>query len=147
MPSKIDLAGVIPSILALLLLLLALLLPWTGWPSGSVVAPVPEILVFINGRELHTVKQPVTVTVKKGERVSIKIQVYHQGQPVDPGEFSYQWCFDPPVNNNLHCSENNYKGETNLDYKPTNLKPQELKITIHHTFLRTSTITILFNPE
>ncbi|MEW5956181.1 MAG: hypothetical protein AB1801_00535, partial [Chloroflexota bacterium] len=65
----------------------------------------------------------------------------------NPGEFTYQWCFDPPVNNNPHCRDDYYKAETNSDYKPENVDEQRLEITVMHDFFKTATIYIVFKPE
>jgi hypothetical protein len=132
-------------IFLVLLFFLALLLLGAG--RYGPVPPSPEVLVFVNDEELHTIKPLDNVKIKRGEVVQIIVQVYYQGEQINPGEFTYQWCFDPPVNDNQHCSIGDYRSNTNGDYKPENSDEQKLEITISHDILRTSRVPITFEPE
>ena len=163
--------NVIVTFLTLLLLFFAFLLLWTDQigpvspsPSAVVVSVQGQelyspatgstgviftnpVIISVQSQELHPLTQPVRVKVKKGEPVEVKVQVYYQEQLKEPGEFTYQWCFNPPVNENRYCSITGYRREANDDYKPKSSDEQALTITIRHNFLRTSTITLLFTPE
>lgn len=144
MLSRFTITKVVIGYLPILLFFLALLLPWSGWLGP--VSPSPDrVVVFVNDEELQDIKQPVSI--RKGKTVKVRVQAYYRGQPINPGEFTYQWCFDPPVNDNHFCAGDNYRGETNNDYTPENFDEQTLKITVQHDILKTSTVTILFKPE
>jgi hypothetical protein len=143
MPPRFTVAGVVLIFLNLLLFFLALFLLWTG--KIGPLRPSPDrVIVFVN-EEQQDVKQPVMVKI--GEPVKVTVQVHHQGQLKNPGDFTYQWCFDPPVNDNRFCSVDDYRAETNSDYKPENSAEQKLEITIKHKFLKTSRVLIVFEPE
>jgi hypothetical protein len=127
------------------LILLAASLPWTGWLGPF--PPSPDLVIRVDGQELYPAVHPGTVTVKTGQPVQVKVEAYYQGELINAGEFNYQWCFDPPVNNNPHCADAFFKGDTNNDYKPENGIKQTLKITVGHDFFKTSTIALAFEPE
>jgi len=130
---------------SLVLVLLAILIP-LKFLDKFIFPPAPDkIVVFVNGDELLDPTQPVAVQI--GKPVLIQVQVFVQDKPRNPGEFSYQWCFDPPVEENRLCLVDNYRAETNIDYKPKNSEEQKLKIIILHDFLNISPIQISFKPE
>jgi hypothetical protein len=138
---------IVSAIISLLLLVLAVLLPWSGW-FGPIPPSPDKVLVSVNEEDIRNLEQPVQV--QKGELIQVRVQVSHRGQPIDPGEFTYQWCFDPPINSNLHslhCLNNNYRAEANSDYKPETSQEQKLRIIIRHDFLRTLELVLLFKPE
>lgn len=139
-------ASLILTFLILFLFFAVFVLVWTG--QMGPVSPSPSaVVVSVQGQELYPLTQPVRVKVKKGELVEVKVQVYYQEQLKEPGEFTYQWCFNPPINENRYCSITGYRREANDDYKPKNSDEQALTITIGHDFLKTSSVTLLFNPE
>jgi hypothetical protein len=137
-------------LLSFLLVFIASFLIFRDFEIGP-ISPSPEILILVkNEKPFHVIKQPVTINVEKGKKVQIKVEVYHQGQLLDEGQFTYQWCFDPPVDeelHELHCLNNHYRGATNDDYMPKTLAEQALKITIHHDILQAATVSISFKLE
>jgi hypothetical protein len=143
MALRFTVPGVVP-IVAFSLLLLAIVLPWIIAP---VVPPSPELLISINDEIFSTARQPLEVKVKQGELIQVRVQAYYQGRLINPGEFNYRWCFDPPINDNPHCTDEDFKAEANSDYKPENLDEQGLEITVKHDALKTTTVSIVFKPE
>jgi hypothetical protein len=131
-------------VLHLLLLGLAFFLLHTG-RTGPIPPSPDQVIIFVNGEEVRDIYQPIRV--QKGQFVQVKVEVRHQGQLVNSGEFTYYWCFDPPVNNNHLCKIDGYRAETNNDYRPETTQEQKLEITIQHHFLRRETVIVLFKPE
>lgn len=139
-----------------LLLALASFLLWTGriGPGsdriGQFPPPLDRVVVLVNNKEVQDFEQPVLVP--KGWTAAVRVEVYHQGQLRNPGEFTYQWCFEPIINNSLHeqqCEADNYRKEINRDYKPDDLDEQKLAINIRHVhyIFRDSTVIVRFKPE
>lgn len=127
------------------LVLLALVLPWSG--VCGLVPPSPEVLLLVNGREYHTARQPVDIAVQRGKVVLVEMEAYYQGKKINPREFTYQWCFTPAVNGNVYCEVDDHSTESNSDYTPETLQRQELDILIHHDRLAALTIPVVFMPE
>jgi hypothetical protein len=145
MSRKRSFAGLIP-VSPWILLSLALALPWLlpGLGICGPLAPSPEVLVFVNGREYHTITLPVEVEVERGHAVEIAVVVYYQGKQVNAREFTYEWCFDPDIPDNPYCGVDNHTSDPSFDYKPDTLDRQELRIIIHHNLMETLAIPISF---
>jgi hypothetical protein len=108
------------------------------------IPPALEVFIFVDGQRYPAMTQPVEVGVKPGQVVRIEVAVYQQGNPLSPGDFTYRWCFEPPVNNNEFCSVNDYRGETYPDYKLEALTRQALTLHINHDDLDPEQISVVF---
>lgn len=128
-------------------IVIQLILCWYGLNRYGVIQPMPETRIFINGREFTAHQQPIQADVEIGRRVEVMVDMHYQSQLIPPGEFNYQWCFTPTIENNVYCKSSNFRSETNRDYKPDTSKSQRLILTIFHNHFKTQTITILFQPS
>ncbi|MCB0211218.1 MAG: hypothetical protein KDJ52_17900 [Anaerolineae bacterium] len=106
---------------------------------------IDEVIIFVNGRAFANLEDPIHVPL--GKVVAVSIRLYDQGEKLNPGDFTYQWCFDPPISDNPYCDLAHYRNETNRDYKPDKSDEQDLNVVISHNVFQTTVVTVTFQPE
>lgn len=108
--------------------------------------PQPDATIFVNEESFPLSETPIQVDVPIDQTVAVRVEISYKDDIVQSGEFTYQWCFEPPVAQNRYCSIKNYKSPINWDYKAVNPTPQTLKINVSHPFFQSVTAHIEFNP-